>query len=213
MLDTFFGIKSGMQQTFVNGARVAVSVVKTSPMIVTQIKEEAKDGYSAVQVGFGKRALRKINKPAKGHLSSVTTGKHAPRWLREIAAETGVAKVGDEIIASDVFSQGDVVNVTGVSKGKGFAGVVKRWGFAGAPASHGTKHVHRAPGSIGQGTTPGRVRKGKKMAGRMGQDRVTVKHLKIISVDDKAGEILVAGPVPGPKGSIIRLIKQGKNEN
>ena len=197
-----------MGQTFVQGTRVPVTVVKAGPCLVTQVKHQEKDGYWAVQLGFGEKRTKHITKPMKGHLKGAAQGKTAPRFLREVRfKDEPEFKVGDVVKVSSVLKPGDVIAVTGTSKGKGFAGVVKRWGFAGGPRTHGQSDRLRAPGSIGQGTDPGRVRKGKKMAGRMGNERVTIKNLQVVSVDEEAGEVMVSGPVPGKKGDLLMVVK------
>lgn len=182
-----------------------VTRITVGPCVVTQIKKDEKDGYWAVQLGFGSKKLKNLNKPLQGHLKSVIKDQKAPRYLREVKiTKEPEYKVGDTILVSDIFKKGDVVSVTGVSKGKGFAGVVKRWHFAGGPKTHGQSDRQRAPGSIGQGTTPGRVLKGKHMAGRMGGDTVTVKNLHVVGIDQEKGEILLSGPIPGrSKGLVI----------
>jgi large subunit ribosomal protein L3 len=213
MLNTILGTKLGMSQTFVDTTRVPVTLVKAGPCVVTQVKKEDKDGYWAVQLGLGEKKIKNTTKPLQGHLKGAIKDKMAPRFLREVRLEKEPEfKVGDEIKVSDVFKAGDVIAVTGTSKGKGFAGVVKRWGFAGGPRTHGQSDRPRSPGSIGQGTTPGRVHKGKKMAGRMGGETVTIKNLKVISIDEEKDEISILGPIPGvPRGLIIiKKIASGK---
>lgn len=213
MLNTILGSKDKMSQTFVGSTRVPVTWITAGPCTVTQIKREDKDGYWAVQLGFGERRIKNVSKQLQGHLKGAIKDKKAPRFLREVILDKeSDLKVGDTIATADVFKKGDVVRVTGISKGKGFAGGVKRWGFAGGPRTHGQSDRERAPGSIGQGTTPGRVLKGKKMAGRMGQDTVTVKNLVIVEVDQAKGKVAVSGPVPGPAGSllILKKIAEGK---
>lgn len=209
-----------MNQTFVEGRRVPVTKVMAGPCVVTQIKKEDKDGYWAVQLGFGERRIKNVTKPLQGHLkksqiSNLKTQNVLPRYIKEVRLEREPdLKVGDKVLASDIFSVGDLVSVAGVSKGKGFAGVVKRWGFAGGPRTHGQSDRERAPGSIGQTTTPGRVFKGKHMAGRMGGGQVTVKNLQIVAVDPQTSEIEVSGPVPGITGGllILRRLSEGKLE-
>lgn len=197
-----------MSQTFVEGTRVPVTLVKTGPCIVTQIKKENTDGYWAVQLGFGQKKIKNIGKSAKGHLKGATKDKMAPRFLREVKLDDEPkVKKGDVISVADVFRKGDLVEVFGVSKGKGFQGVVKRWRFAGGPRTHGQSDRLRAPGSIGQGTTPGRVWKGKKMPGRMGGKRVNIKNLVVVSVDEKDNELALSGPVPGSNSSLLMIHK------
>lgn len=201
-----------MGQAFIEGTRIPVTYIKAGPCVVTGIKKEGKDGYWAVQLGFGEKKIKNVTKPLKGHLKGVIRNSLAPSFLREVKFEAEPKyKVGDKVLASDIFSVGDLVSVSGISKGKGFTGVVKRWGFAGGPRTHGQSDRLRAPGSIGQGTTPGRVHKGKKMAGRMGSSKVTVKNLGVVSVDPGKDEVVLSGPVPGRKGGflVIRKIKKG----
>jgi large subunit ribosomal protein L3 len=213
MMKAILGSKQEMNQAFVAGTRVPVTVVKAGPCVVTQVKSEEKDGYWAVQIGFGEKKDTKLTKPMKGHLKGAIKDKKAPRFLAEVSFDKEPdLKVGDVVKVSDVFKKGDIIQVTGISKGKGFAGVMKRWGFKGGPRTHGQSDRQRAPGSIGQGTDPGRVWKGKKMAGRMGRDTKTIKNLMVISIDEEKGEIEISGPVPGAKGStlFIKKIRSGK---
>jgi len=204
-----------MSQSFVEGRRVPVTKVMAGPCVVTQIKKEDKDGYWAVQLGFGEKRIKNVTKPMQGHLRGVIKEQKAPRFLREIRLESEPTfKVGDIVSASEIFKVGDIIQVTGTSKGKGFAGVVKRWHFAGGPRTHGQSDRERAPGSIGQTTTPGRVLKGKKMAGRMGGERVTLKNLQIVSVNPETNEVEISGPVPGVTGGllIVKKLSAGKLE-
>lgn len=202
-----------MGQAFVRGIRIPITKVLAGPCVVTQVKNRDKDGYWAVQLGFGQRKIKNLSKPLQGHLKKITNYKlqipNFSRYLREVRLDKEPEQnVGDQIKASDIFKVGDMVSVTGTSKGKGFAGVVKRWHFAGGPKTHGQSDRQRAPGSIGQGTTPGRVLKGKKMAGRMGMDRVTLKSIHVISVDPEKNEISLSGPIPGSFGSFLLLTKK-----
>jgi len=212
-INTILGTKLEMGQKFVQGERMAVTNVSVDPCMVTHIKTLEKDGYWAVQVGFGKKKIKNVTNPEKGHLKKTIKGKKfAPLFLREIKLDQEPKlKVGDEIKASDIFNSGDIVNVTGVGKGKGFAGVIKRWGFAGGPRTHGQSDRERAPGSIGQGTTIGRVFKGKKMPGRMGTKTKTIRGVRIVSVDEKENNLVLTGPVPGNRGGLltIKRIKSG----
>ncbi len=199
-----------MEQIFQEGKRFPVTNLEAGPCIVTQVKNEAKDGYWALQVGFGTKRLKNVSKSVKGHISKVTEegGKTAPRFLREIRVnEEPTQKVGDKILVTEVLKEGDIISVSGISKGKGFAGGVKRYHFKGGPKTHGQSDRLRAPGSIGQGTTPGRVYKGKRMAGRMGSDRVTVKNLKVLAVNPETNQIKVSGSVPGVNGALIVITK------
>ena len=202
-----------MSQAFIEGERLPVTKIKAGPCVVTQVIREDKNGYWAVQLGFGEKRIEKVTKPMRGHLKGVTKKKMAPRFLGEVRlAEEPELKVGDVIKVSDVFKEGDTVVVTGTSKGKGFTGVIKRWGFAKGPRTHGQSDRLRAPGSIG-GTAMGRVWKGKKMAGRAGGKTVTVKNLKVILVDPEKNELDISGPIPGIPGGLllIRRLRRKKN--
>lgn len=203
-----------MYQTFIQGTRVPVTRVLAGPCVVTQIIKEDTNGYWAIQLGFGEKKTKNIKKPQRGHLKdAITKEKMAPRFLREVRLDKEPnLKVGDKVKVSDFISSGDSVSVTGTTKGKGFAGVVKRWGFAGGPRTHGQSDRQRAPGSIGQGTTPGRVHKGKKMPGRMGGETMTIKNLKVVSVDPEKNEIELSGSVPGANGSFLVITKIASGE-
>jgi large subunit ribosomal protein L3 len=205
-MKSIYAIKHQMTQTWdKSGKRHVVTVVKTPPLTVTQVKSsQTKDGYNAIQVGFG--TPKKVNKPLANHLKAKTR----PSYLKELNLDKEDSyQVGDLINGSDVLSVGDMVTVRGTSIGKGFAGVMKRWGFAGGPRTHGQSDRSRAPGSIGQGTDPGRVHKGKKMAGRMGNQQVAVENLLVVSIDAGKQEIWLSGPVPGSAGSVIKITKKG----
>lgn len=193
-----FGTKLGMSQVFnKEGQVIPVTLIEAGPCLVTQIKTKEKDGYQAVQIGFGQK--KKLTKPLLGHLKKL--GQF--RWLREFRVEKPEFKLGD-VISVDIFKEGDKVKVSGLSKGKGFAGVVKRHGFKGGPASHGTKHTLRAPGSIGS-SFPERVWKGRKMAGRMGTERVTTKNLEVAKVDKENNLLAIKGAIPGRKGTLVEV--------
>lgn len=199
MAKFLLGKKLGMSQMFDDKERaIPVTIFEAGPCYVAQIKTREKDGHEAVQIGFG--TAKRVNKPRSGHLAKIKIQNL--KWLREYRTEDKF-ELGDEIKA-DIFQVGDIVKVSGISKGKGFAGVVKRHGFRGAPASHGTKHNLRAPGSIGS-SFPERVMKGKKMAGRMGGERVSIKNLEIASVDTENNLIAIKGAVPGNKGSLVEI--------
>lgn len=185
-----------------DGKVVPVTSVTAGPMVVLQVKTKERDGYDAVQFGFGNKKEGNIKKPVKGHIGNLGNF----RYLRELRIKDGNKESmnrGDKIDAS-VFSPGDKVEVSGISKGKGFQGVVKRHGFKGGPRSHGQKHSEREAGSIGA-TWPQRVLKGKRMAGRMGGDRIMVKNLKIVAVDAENNKIMVSGALPGRKGTLLEL--------
>jgi large subunit ribosomal protein L3 len=213
MLNSILASKGEMSQTFVKGRRVPITKVMAGPCVVTQIKKEEKDGYWAVQLGFGERRTKNISKALQGHLKGATTDNKAPRFLAEVRLKSEPdVKVGDKITVENIFRPGDIISVSGISKGKGFAGVVKRWGFAGGPRTHGQSDRERAPGSIGQTTTPGRVFKGKKMAGRMGGEKVTVKNLQVVSVSPEASEMEISGALPGRVGGLLFLRKISEGE-
>ena len=198
------GTKLGMTQVWDENNRIVpVTVVEAGPCVVSQIRTPETDGYSAVQLAFGAIDPRKVNKPDGGHFAKagVTPRRHVVELRTDDASEY---TVGQELKA-DVFEAGAVVDVTGTSKGKGNAGVMKRHGFAGLRASHGVHRKHRSPGSIGGCATPGRVFKGLRMAGRMGSDRVTTQGLTVHSVDAERNLILVKGAVPGPKGALVLI--------
>ncbi|MBX6754025.1 50S ribosomal protein L3 [Thermorudis peleae] len=212
MIEGLLGRKLGMTQIFdEQGRAVPVTVLEVGPCVVTQVKTVERDGYTAVQLGFGHR--KRINKPLAGHLRA--SGAQ-PRYLREVRVDDPENfTVGQVITCASVFEAGQLVDVTGWRKGRGFAGVVKRHGFGGGPKTHGQSDRLRAPGSIGPTTTPGRVHKGKRMAGRMGPARVTVQNLRVMRVDAERNLVLVKGAVPGPiKGLVIvrHAIKQRERE-
>lgn len=208
MINTILGSKGSCSQTFVEGFRIPVTKVIAGPCVVTQIKKLDNDGYWAIQLGYSNKRAKHTSKSLQGHLKETSKEQRFPKFLQEVRlAKEPEFKVGDVINASEIFKRGDVVAVTGISKGKGFSGVVKRWHFRGGPRTHGQSDRERAPGSIGQTTTPGRVYKGKKMAGRMGGEKVTIKNLHIISVDGGTGEIEISGQIPGTTGSLIRINK------
>ncbi|MBI4034981.1 MAG: 50S ribosomal protein L3 [Candidatus Chisholmbacteria bacterium] len=188
-----WGTKADQRQTWDEGGRrLPVTVVKTFPMTVTQVKTTTTDGYQAIQFGFGRK---------KG------------QFKREMRVDdVGEFKLGTTITATQVLSPGDVVKVSGVSRGKGFGGVVKRWGFKGGPKTHGQSDRLRAPGSIGQGTDPGRVHKGKHMPGRLGGKRVTVRNLTVLKVEE-SGEVWVSGQVPGSRRNLVAITRLRKDRN
>ena len=182
------------------GTVFPVTVVKTSPNIVTQVKTKDRDGYEAIQVGFGVRKEKNINKAQKGHTKDLGNFE----VMREIRT-TEVKNVGDALDLSQ-FVEGEKITVTAISKGKGFQGVVKRHGFHGGPRTHGQKHSEREPGSISGGNREGgRVPKGMRMAGRMGGDTITVSNLKVVQIDNEKGEILIKGALPGRRGTLVEI--------
>jgi large subunit ribosomal protein L3 len=209
MIQGLIGKKLGMSQIFDDtGLAYPVTVLEVGPCVVTQIKTPERDGYSAVQLGFG--LDKRLNRPERGHRQA---SGFMSRTLREVpASDTADMAVG-QVITADAFAEGDLVDVTGTSKGRGFQGVVKRHGFRGGPKTHGQSDRLRAPGSIGSSATPGRVFKGMRMAGRMGNDRVTIQNLKVLRVDPERNLLLVEGSVPGANESLVmvrRAIKSGK---
>ena len=215
MLNSLLGSKGTMNQGFIEGRRIPVTKINLGPCTVTQIKNMEKDGYWAVQLGFGTRKIKNLSKALQGHLKASIKDNKSPRYVKEIrVTEQPEYKVGDVVQVSSVFRVGDIVAVSGVSKGKGFAGAVKRHHFRGGPRTHGQSDRERAPGSIGQTTTPGRVYKGKRMAGRMGGESITVKNLQIVAIKPDTNEIEVAGPVPGIIAGllVVKKLKAGRLE-
>lgn len=208
MLSSLYATKLNMTQAWdKNGRRLPVSIVSCPSMVITQIKKTDKDGYSAIQIGFGQQKTQRLKKPTIGHLKPLKS-KQYPRDLKEIRVKADSQfNLGDQLTPSQILKAGDRVKVTGKSFGRGFAGVIKRWGFGGGPRSHGQSDRRRAPGSIGQGTDPGRVWKGKKMAGRYGNQQFTIKNLTIIKVQDD--QIWIKGTIPGKIGSLIKITKTG----
>ncbi len=200
------GTKMGMTQVFDENNRVVpVTVVKAGPNVVTKIRTPERDGYSAIQLAYGEISPRKVNKPLTGQYSAA--GVNPRRHLAELRIDDEAAaefEVGQELTA-EIFSDGSFVDVTGTSKGKGFAGTMKRHGFSGQGASHGAQAVHRRPGSIGGCATPGRVFKGTRMSGRMGNDRVTTQNLVVHKVDAENGVLLIKGAVPGRTGGLVMV--------
>ena len=204
MLQGFLGKKIGMTQIFREDGRVVpVTVIQAGPCVVTQVKTKETDGYEAVQLGFGD--VKRRNKPESGHLKN----SRLSQYLREVATDdTSEFEVG-QAIGVDIFESGEKVDVIGTSKGRGFAGVMKRWNFGGGPRTHGQSDRARAPGSIGGGTTPGKVYKGLKMGGHMGNRRITVKGLEIIEIDTERNLLLVKGGIPGATNSLVQIRRAG----
>ena len=205
MIQEVMGRKLGMTQIFgENGKAEAVTIVEAGPCVVVQVKTEAREGYNAAQLGFDK--AKKLKSPQRGHLKELGEFK----YLREFRLDdTEGINVGDSVDVR-LFQAGDLVDVTGVSKGKGFAGTVKRYGFAGGPKTHGQSDRHRAPGSIGAGTSPGRVLTGTRMPGHMGNERITVRKLKVLKTDPEHNLLLVRGAIPGAKNGLLLIGKSGK---
>ena len=207
MIKDMIGKKIGMSQIFGDHSEaLAVTALEVGPCTVTQVKNEAKDGYNAVQLGFAE--TKRLNAPQKGHLKGLGQFK----YLREFKVnDIDSIQVGQKVSAS-LFKVGDLVDITGISKGKGFAGTVKRYHFAGGPKTHGQSDRHRAPGSIGATTSPGRVLKGKRMAGHMGNRRVTVRHLEVIKIDPDRSLLLVKGAVPGARNGLVLIKKSAEGK-
>jgi len=204
MLQGFLGKKIGMTQLFREDGRVVpVTVVEAGPCVVTQVKTKETDGYEAVQLGFGD--VKRRNKPQAGHLKN----SRLSRYLREVSADDSSNFEVGQTIGVDIFEQGEKVDVIGRSKGRGFAGVMKRWNFKGGPRTHGQSDRMRAPGSIGGGTTPGKVYKGLKMAGHMGNRRITVKGLEIVEIDAERNLLLIKGGIPGATNSLVMIRRTG----
>jgi len=200
------GKKIGMTAIFgENGQRIPCTAVLAGPCQVVQKKQQSTDGYDALQIGFESIAARKLTKPVKGHYNRHVDAYY--RYLKEFRMDDVQAYEAGQSLEVDAFSVGDKIKVTGQSKGRGFAGVMKRWNFAGAPDTHGTHKVHRHGGSIGQMSDPARVYKGKKMPGRMGNRKVTHKNLEIVDVRSEDNVILIKGQVPGPRNGILYLCK------
>jgi large subunit ribosomal protein L3 len=200
-IEGLLGRKIGMTQLFEDdGTAVPVTVIEAACTVV-QVKTKEKDGYEAVQLGFGER--KRVNSPLKGHMKDL--GKF--QLLREFSGDDVTALEVGAKVGCEMFEAGDLVDVSGATKGRGFAGVVKRHGFRGGPKTHGQSDRHRAPGSIGAGTSPGRVIKGLKMAGHMGTGQATVKNLKVVRTDPEKNVLFVRGAVPGNEGVIVRVRK------
>jgi large subunit ribosomal protein L3 len=209
------GTKLGMTQVFDENNRVVpVTVVKAGPNVVTRIRTTERDGYSAVQLAYGEISPRKVTKPVTGQFAAagVNPRRHLAELRLEDEASAGDYELGQELTA-EVFAEGSYVDVTGTSKGKGFAGTMKRHGFKGQGAAHGAQAVHRRPGSIGGCSTPGRVFKGTRMSGRMGSDRITTQNLLVHKVDAANGVLLIKGAIPGRNGGLVMVrsaIKRGE---
>ena len=197
------GKKVGMTQFYnVDGNVIPVTVIQTGPCVVVQKKESTKDGYNALQMGFGSKKNQRVNKPAQGHMAKA--GKGAFEVLKEFRLDdVSQYQVGQEIKAADLFKAGDRIDVSGTSKGHGFTGVIKRWSFGGFPGSHGTHEYFRHGGSIGNRSYPGRVRKGKKMAGHWGNEQISVQNLEVVDIRAEDNLMLVKGAVPGGKQGIV----------
>ena len=203
MVNTILGRKLGMTQVWDEDDNVVpVTVIQAGPCTISQVKTKATDGYEAVQIGFGEIKPRRVNKPLAGHFKA--QGVEPMRYLREVRVEDASEyKTGDQVTV-EIFADSKAVDVTGTSKGKGFQGTIKRWNFHRGPMTHGSRNQRR-PGSIGQCAYPARVRKGLHMAGHMGNERVTVKNLKLVRVDAEQNLLLVKGAVPGGKNALVQV--------
>lgn len=202
------GKKVGMTRLFgEHGAVIPVTVIEAGPCHIVQTKTKATDGYEAVQIGFGEKKEDAINKPARGHFKKANVPPL--RVLREFRVDSVENFQVGERLTAQIFSVGELVDISGISKGKGFSGVMKRWGFKGGKASHGAE-THRAPGSIGASSDPSRVFKGLPMAGRMGGKRITVQNLEVVKVDVERNLLVVKGSVPGPRNGILMIRKAVK---
>jgi len=203
MSKVILGRKLAMTQIFDENVLIPITIVEAGPCIIVEKKVKEKNGYNAIQLGFLEVKENRVNKPESGHFRKSEV--RPQKYLREIRVkDIGNLKTRDEIRV-DVFKKGDLVDVIGISKGKGFAGVVKRYGFKGGPASHGAGGWRRRPGSIGASADPSRVFKGKKMPGKMGAERKTVRNLEIVKVDKKENLLLIKGSLPGNKGSLLTI--------
>ncbi|MDY0291328.1 MAG: 50S ribosomal protein L3 [Desulfuromonadaceae bacterium] len=208
MVDGILGKKLGMTQIFTeSGVRIPVTVIEAGPCTVVQKKLAETDGYTAVQLGFGAQKAQRVNKPLTGHFAKA--GQGVFKFLREVGGDVVAHEVGSQIKCDEVFSPGDIVDVVGTSKGKGFQGVMKRWNFSGGRSSHGSK-FHRSGGAIGCSASPAKVFKGKKMAGQMGNEQVTVQNLEIVGVRADQNIVLVKGAIPGPKNGLVAIRKAVK---
>jgi large subunit ribosomal protein L3 len=209
MLQGLIGKKVGMTQIFDDtGLAIPVTLIETGPCYVTQVRTRDQDGYSAVQLGYDEAKPKRL---AGGQLGHLKRNNLPPlRFLREFREKNPEVAEGSKISVGDVFSVGDTVDVVGVSKGKGFAGAVKRYHFRGGPKTHGQSDRERAPGSRGSGTTPGRVYKGARGAGHMGNEQVTVQNLNVVMIDGERNLLAVRGAIPGPKGGVVMIKKARK---
>lgn len=203
MVNTILGRKLGMTQVFdENDNVVPVTVIQAGPCTVSQVKTKETDGYDAVQIGFGDIKPKHVNKPMAGHFAAA--GVEPMRFLREVRVENGEEHTTGDVVTVADFAEVTAVDVTGTSKGKGFQGTIKRWNFHRGPMTHGSRNQRR-PGSIGQCAYPGEVRKGLHMAGHMGNERVTVRNLKLVRIDEEQNLMLVKGAVPGGKNALVSI--------
>lgn len=210
MIEGLLGRKIGMTQVFSPaGEAIPVTVIELGPCVVTQVRDKDRDGYEAVQVGFGDVSPKSLTKPEQGHLSKAG---RLVRYLREFGADNIDEHEVGQVLTVEIFQPGQIIDVTGTSKGRGFQGVVKRHGFRGGPKTHGQSDRWRAPGSIGAGTDPGRVWKGTRMAGRMGNRRVTVQNLQVVEILVDKHILLVKGSVPGAKNGLLMVRRAVKTK-
>ena len=210
MKKAILGKKLGMTQVFAeDGALIPVTVIEAGPCAVVQKKTTEVDGYVAVQVGFGDKKEKNVNKPMKGHFAKA--GVAPKRYLREFKLDNAADMNVGDIITVDIFEAGDVLDVTGISKGHGYAGTIKRWGTHRGPMTHGS-HYHRGPGSLGACSSPSRVYKGKRLPGHYGVDKVTIQNLSLVKIDTERNLLLVKGSVPGPKGGLL-VVKDAVKAN
>lgn len=210
MKKAILGKKLGMTQLFCDdGKMIPVTVVEAGPCSVVQKKTVEKDGYSAIQIGYGDKKEKNTNKPTKGHFAKA--GVAVKRYLRELKLDNAEEMNVGDIIKADVFEAGELLDVTGTSKGHGYVGTIKRWGTHRGPMTHGS-HYHRGPGSLGACSSPSRVYKGKKLPGHYGVDRVTIQNLDLVKVDTERNLLLIKGSVPGPKGGLL-IIKNAVKAN
>ncbi len=213
MINAILGLKIDQSQRFTTeGRRIPVTRILAGPCVVVDVKTEDRDGYNAVCFGFGNRRQITLTKPELGKLKKAGLDKNPPRFVKEIRLdkeqlENEELKPGKIVNVAEIFKEGDIIQVTGTSKGKGFQGVVKRHHFKGGSRTHGQSDRERAPGSIGQTTTPGRVYKGKRMAGRMGNDTVTIKNLKVVAVDGANNLLTISGLTPGGRNRLLIIQK------
>jgi large subunit ribosomal protein L3 len=199
MIEGLWGKKLGMTQIFdETGEAIPVTVIELGPCVITQVKTKERDGYEALQVGIGQK--KRLNQPERGHRRRSGASS---RTLREVRVDSVEGYEPGQVLKCDIFEAGQLVDVSGTSKGRGFAGVVKRHGFRGGPKTHGQSDRHRAPGAIGASATPGRVFKGMRMAGRMGNERVTLQNLEVVRVDPERNLVLVRGSVPGANNGLV----------
>lgn len=205
-LPAFYGQKAGMTRIFdAEGNHVPVTVVKLIPNVISQVKTTEKDGYTAYQLAYGEKREKLVTKPLKGHLTKANINKTFSKFAELRSTEVDAEALGKEV-SLEGFTKDTFVDVTGVSKGKGFAGVMKRYNFQGGPAAHGSK-FHRTTGSIGNRATPGRVFAQKKMPGHMGVEKKTVQNLKVVEVNEEQGYMLIKGSLPGSKNGFVRIAK------